>query len=1029
MKILAIRGKNMASLEGEFVIDFRSEPLKSAGIFAITGNTGSGKSTLLDTMCIALFNESPRTKKVVDSAQLPDTQTETIQESDTRNILRRGCTNGYAECDFLALDGKEYRARWSVHRADNKPEGRLQSATHSLLCLTDNIKLSGTKTELLKMITELLGLTFDQFSRAVLLAQGDFATFLKAKSRDKSEILEKLTGTDLYSQISKKIYTKSKEAASNLAQIASRIEEITLLSDEELMKLGSEKESLEKEKSDVQRTEKILEKNIEWLERMLCLEAEEKSAKEEVERLQAAAKALAPTKEHLGRIDSVQPIRDTYTNILSLKRKIKEYNEQYQQLSKQKIEDTALFAKSEQEFATLIEEQNSINNRWNETEPKIRETQKIESEREIHKKQLTENRTAVNNEKRLLEECKKSIVAINTQIATKNSELKNIDEWQKSRTRHYEIVPGIESIIQDVKEAAEAENLIKEKKRLKDTATTLLKGYNEQLELAQRERERLNSTLTQEIATLRSRLVEGEPCPVCGSRHHEISSAEGNILQEELLIKAKKENENIITHLTDCIEKCRIEITSLATSIEGYNNIYNTKLQRVKGLLQPLLTHNEATIDELRNIADEIKRIGAEWKEKEQKKGSAEREISALGTKVLATESRIAELVISIKEKESKYEALEQLIATQERRINELLGCNNSSESVEKRFREQIKEINSKVTQSSEKRNTLLIRVEKVEQQITIVRQSIEQTEIEFENHKQQIVDFLDSQSESMSLEELHHLATIPVPEIAKMRNSIEDAESRLLAATTKLGERSRNVTQHLNAETRPNENETKEELIQRLSVCRKDIATYGERLTQIAILLNNDKSNKAKTEELRQRYDECARIATDWEKLNILLGSSDGNKFRMIAQGYTLDIMLAYANKHLKELTNRYELARISSDSLAIKVIDQDMLSESRSVHSLSGGETFLVSLALALALSSLSSNKMSIESLFIDEGFGSLDKEVLSVAMDALDRLQYQGRKIGVISHLSDMIERIPTQIRVISSTEGKSSIKIIG
>ena len=146
-----------------------------------------------------------------------------------------------------------------------------------------------------------------------------------------------------------------------------------------------------------------------------------------------------------------------------------------------------------------------------------------------------------------------------------------------------------------------------------------------------------------------------------------------------------------------------------------------------------------------------------------------------------------------------------------------------------------------------------------------------------------------------------------------------------------------------------------------------------------------------------------------------------------MIAQGYTLDIMLAYANRHLQELTNRYELARISPDSLAIKVIDLDMLSETRSVHSLSGGESFLVSLALALALSSLSSNKMSIESLFIDEGFGSLDTEVLSTAMDALERLHNQGRKIGVISHLPDIIERIPAQIRVIRSKEGKSSIKI--
>ena len=146
-----------------------------------------------------------------------------------------------------------------------------------------------------------------------------------------------------------------------------------------------------------------------------------------------------------------------------------------------------------------------------------------------------------------------------------------------------------------------------------------------------------------------------------------------------------------------------------------------------------------------------------------------------------------------------------------------------------------------------------------------------------------------------------------------------------------------------------------------------------------------------------------------------------------MIAQGYTLDIMLSYANMHLKQLSNRYQLVRTAPDSLALMIIDLDMLSERRTVNTLSGGETFLVSLALALALSSLSSNNMSIESLFIDEGFGSLDSDTLRVAMEALEHLQSQGRKIGVISHLSNMIERIPTQICVQKKRGGKSIVEI--
>ena len=1027
MKILAIRGKNLASLEGEFIIDFRSEPLKSAGIFAITGSTGSGKSTLLDTMCIALFDKSPRIKKITDSTKIPDTEGETIHENDSRNILRRGCTNGYAECDFLALDGKEYRARWSVRRADNKVDGRLQKSVYALHCITDNSEIPGTKTELLKRVTELLGLTFDQFSRAVLLAQGDFATFLKASSREKSEILEKLTGTDLYSQISIKIFNKSKEADNNLAQIANRIEEIALLSDDEVKTLSNEQALLERERKESEKNVKALEKGIEWIERMIQLTAEEKSAEENIEKRQNELKALEPTINKLQEIESVQPIRDTYTNILALKRQIKESNEQQLQLIEQEKKENELFAIAEEELASLIEQQNRINDEWNETEPKIREAQKIESEINIHKKQLNENIAAVENEKKALTDCNKTLEEITDKAVARASNLKEIDAWQKSHSIEFEIVPNIESILQDIGEVEEADTLMKEKKGLRDTATTLLKSHEEQLQLAHKERERLNSTLTQEIATLRSRLVEGAPCPVCGSRHHEISTVEGSILEEELLVKAKSENENTINHLNISIEKCRTEIASLTASIEGYDRIYTVKRQRVGEQLQTVLPKKEITLNEVKSIAREIKKTGTEWSKKEQQKGTLEREKSAEDARSVEYNKRIQELQLSIEKKEKNCETLKQKITTQEKEIANLLGCTNNAQTVEKQFRERIKDINAKTTAVTEKRNSLLIKVEKTRQQIQMLQHNAEQLSIRFESHKQQIETFLKSQGQRMTLDILHKLATVAADEITSMRNSIEQAGNRLLEATTMLQERRRNVSQHLGSENRPNENETRDELMQRLAEYRKNIVANSERATEIAIILNNDKSNKIKSAELRKRHDEYKQIATNWNKLNALLGSSDGNKFRMIAQGYTLDIMLAYANRHLQELTNRYELARISPDSLAIKVIDLDMLSETRSVHSLSGGESFLVSLALALALSSLSSNKMSIESLFIDEGFGSLDTEVLSTAMDALERLHNQGRKIGVISHLPDIIERIPAQIRVIRSKEGKSSIKI--
>ena len=176
----------------------------------------------------------------------------------------------------------------------------------------------------------------------------------------------------------------------------------------------------------------------------------------------------------------------------------------------------------------------------------------------------------------------------------------------------------------------------------------------------------------------------------------------------------------------------------------------------------------------------------------------------------------------------------------------------------------------------------------------------------------------------------------------------------------------------------------------------------------------------QAELSKLKQQVEQ-------WHLLNKVLGDATGKTMRNLAQTQTLKILLHYANSHLKTLNKRYELTAIA-DSLDIAIIDRDMADEQRSVNTLSGGESFLVSLALALGLASLSSNKVQINSLFVDEGFGTLDSETLSIAMDALDSLQAQGRKVGVISHVSEMSERVATQIHVAKKPGGYSTINVI-
>jgi exonuclease SbcC len=165
----------------------------------------------------------------------------------------------------------------------------------------------------------------------------------------------------------------------------------------------------------------------------------------------------------------------------------------------------------------------------------------------------------------------------------------------------------------------------------------------------------------------------------------------------------------------------------------------------------------------------------------------------------------------------------------------------------------------------------------------------------------------------------------------------------------------------------------------------------------------------------------ECAR----WDDLHQLIGSADGKKFRNFAQGLTFEIMTMHANRQLRKMTDRYLLIRDALQPLELNVIDSYQAGEIRSTKNLSGGESFIVSLALALGLSQMASRKVRVDSLFLDEGFGTLDEEALETALETLAGLRQDGKLIGVISHVTVLKERIGTQIQVIPETGGRSSL----
>ncbi|MCQ4259692.1 AAA family ATPase [Stutzerimonas stutzeri] len=318
MKILAIRLKNLASLAGEQAIDFTAEPLASAGLFAITGPTGAGKSTILDALCLALFGKTPRLANTNALSKVPDGDGE-IGTNDVRNLLRRGCGNGYAEVDFVGIDGNRYRARWEVKRAREKVDGRLQASNQSLTDLDGGQLLaSGKKGEFEELIQHKLGLNLAQFTRAVLLAQSEFSAFLKAKDDERGTLLEKLTDTALYSRIGQSAYAASQQAKEILGELTRQAEGVIPLEPEARQALEDQHQQQLAELKELQQQLETLKQQHQWLLDRARLQSERDGARDQLTEAEAERENLADARRILGLFEQLAPQRHRFLRATEL---------------------------------------------------------------------------------------------------------------------------------------------------------------------------------------------------------------------------------------------------------------------------------------------------------------------------------------------------------------------------------------------------------------------------------------------------------------------------------------------------------------------------------------------------------------------------------------------------------------------------------------------------------------------------------------------------------------------------------------
>ncbi|MFI3263265.1 MAG: AAA family ATPase [Rikenellaceae bacterium] len=1024
MKILAIRGCNLASLEGEFEIDFTAEPLKSAGIFAITGCTGSGKSTILDAVCLALFNNTPRINKV-ERDNIIDVKDITVALSDSRNILRRGTGFGYAEVDFVSLSDEKYRSRWSVRRARDKASGSLQDWMIKLDNLTTGESQQGGKKELLVKIKELIGLSFDQFTRAVLLAQGDFATFLKADKKEKADLLEKLTGTDIYSKISSRIYEKAGIAKSEYDAVRRNIDGVELLSDEQLTELSAELEGANTKVKELEQRYNLQNEKIKWLDVEEVLLQNISLAKNQLDSNNEILVNAKPRFEYLALLDSVQEIRDDFKSLES---------------TRVQLEQNQVLLKSEQEFLekgkanltslqievdNLNNAQKQIKEQWDSVQSQVIEARKLDVQIDGAKSNLLEvdkELTKTQKQKTLVIS---NITKITQEIEQNQLSLNTFSGWFETNAIYSSIIPKYDLIISYIKDA---ENVIKQtlsngKQIVK--IQKLLSTDRVNLEKQKLEADRLNTILPTEIASLRSRLILGEPCPVCGSTHHPISNEPVDTLAEKELEESKQSIATEIERIETNIKNRESEVISLTSLVAGYEKQQTVLMTNIDELLTNIPDWKVSF--KAGTLSVHIKSKATDWKDKEAQQVIVTNSLSLKEQELKTAKSKLEEIELLVSNTQIKYNDISRELETLKTNRSVLFEGVEVS-VVEKNHLSEINKASSVYEAKMQVFNKLNESIKEKEGAIAQLNINITKAENEKSILSNKVIAWLTARQDYLDEAQLAELLANSSEWLTSERKALDLLKSKVLTTKTTLEEREKNHLEHQQNEVKPTDEETKELLTSEMISASASIVEQKERITDISVLISSHNSGKKKIEAFEKELTEKGEIANSWQKLNELFGSADGGKFKTMAQGYTLDVLLDYANKHLSEISDRYLLERVSTESLSLQVRDLDMLSEIRSVHSLSGGESFLISLALALGLSSLSSNRMRIESLFIDEGFGTLDAETLRMAMDVLERLQTQGRKIGVISHVAEMTERITTQIKVVKTTNNRSSVIVL-
>ena len=1046
MKILKVRLLNINSLKGEFEVDFE-EFLKGESLFAITGPTGAGKSTLLDVITCALYGRTARL-------------------TNPNDLMSRHTGECLCEVEF-EIKGKKYRSSWSQKRARKKSDGNFQSAKMEIVDLEENKIIESYLSKVPKVIEEISGLDFDRFIQSMMLAQGSFDAFLKARETERSTLLEKITGTYIYKQISQEIYEAYSGKKQDIENDEIALGSIELLEKEVLEEKSKALAESKKEKLSLDKQESELKKISTWLENLQKLQNDQINQTQEFEK---AAKEKEQNKDQFVKLElannalRVQPIsqeknaivkttQDQSKTLAELQKELLELKELHKTKLQELNTTKELFVKEKSIYEQNIQKIKELRVVQTQIESKVVSHQELDKKLSLQKQELAkifrvdvdelvENETLVEEnivkQKEQLNSLEQELQTLTTELETigektkdltskENSaraELQKVDELLKAVGEHKKLS---ESINQEKKTKAECEQNITTQTKLKDEKAKLLLQIEQNLSTLKEKREK--ELLIKNYEADRAKLSDGEECFLCGSKEHpyidhalsiDVDQTTAKIKDQEQLLQNEKNEQQLgeinLAKLGSKLESSTFEIKKLEDAQASVNELFAkyafTPESSSKVDLQEKRVEIEKELNELVTLRDTKDKLGVK-KEELQKALNEQQHVELQVQNILKTtdglkgeKTDLEKGILNLRTKSEEILDVEDVDGF-EKSISE--SFNNLQEKLNA-LQNRVTDLNSKESSLTKQIEQLIHKQDQDTKNLKIAKESFEKALKEYNFNS--VREF----EEALLSKEVYEALAAKCKAIEERYTQIQTLKNDTAKKLKELQELKLSERELVSVNDELNELQNKIDELQK---------TIGSAEKELEINAANMKKHEDKIKDLEKKKD----AFQVWVKLNEMVGSANGDKFAKFAQGITLDQLIYLANKHLEILSPRYELERglESNKLLEIEIVDGFQGDVVRPVSTLSGGESFIVSLALALGLSSLASQKISIDSLFLDEGFGTLDSDSLELALNALNQLQSSGKMVGVISHVEALKERIPLQIKVEPKGDGTSVLNL--